>query len=142
MTFWFSNKIWKALLIESETALSSPRSELEQSQETLATLLFENLRMLLEDAYFQKSQTDELLKDEKKVIEGLEKEILSMNTSIEAKDLSSVEEVMDELRMLSNERDHLRSEIVALNDKLEMASALADENEAIAVEARQVWFSI
>ncbi|XP_039128058.1 kinesin-like protein KIN-12E isoform X2 [Dioscorea cayenensis subsp. rotundata] len=130
----------EARLIESETALSSTRSELEQSQETLATLSYENsrLRMLLEDAYFQKSQTDELLKDEKKVIEGLEKEILSMNTSIEAKDLSSVEEVMDELRMLSNERDHLRAEIVALNDKLEMASALADENEAIAVEARQV----
>ncbi|KAH7676329.1 Plus-end-directed kinesin ATPase protein [Dioscorea alata] len=126
-------------LIESETTLSSTRSELERSQETLATLSYENsrLRMLLEDAYFQKSQTDELLKDEKKVIEGLEKEILSINASIEAKDLSSVEEVMDELRVLSNERDHLRAEIVALNDKLEMASALADENEAIAVEARQ-----
>ncbi|KAM0954567.1 putative plus-end-directed kinesin ATPase [Dioscorea sansibarensis] len=130
----------EARLIESETALSSTRSELEQSQETLASLSYENsrLRLLLEDAYFEKSQTDELLKDGKMVIEDLEREILSINASIEAKVLSSVEEVMDELRILSNERDHLRAEIVALNDKLEMTSALADENEAIAVQARQV----
>ncbi|KAJ0979998.1 hypothetical protein J5N97_015472 [Dioscorea zingiberensis] len=130
----------EARLMESETALSSSRSELEQSQETLAKLSYENSRLslLLEDAYFQKSQTDELLEDEKKLTEGLESEILSIKASIDRKVLCSVEEVMDELRMLSEERDHLQAEIVGLKDKLEMTSALADENEAIAVEARQV----
>lgn len=124
-----------------ETQLAGNEAELFSSKSELEQLEVENskLKLLLEDAYFKKSQTEELLEEKMKVIEGLQSKILSSNSSFGGHAISSAEEIMNRLRRVSSERDHLQSEIVDLNDRLEMASALADENEAIAIEARQVF---
>ncbi|XP_017696808.2 kinesin-like protein KIN-12E isoform X2 [Phoenix dactylifera] len=122
----------EAQLAESEAALSSSKSELEQAQKLCVMLTNENteLRLQLEDEHIRNTQTEELLEEKRKVIDGLEREILSNN--------SSVEGILDDLRRVSNDRNHLQAEIVYLNDKLDMAMTLVDEKEAIAVEACQV----
>nr|XP_019705878.1 kinesin-like protein KIN-12E isoform X1 [Elaeis guineensis] len=122
----------EAQLAESEAALSSSKSELEQAQKLCVMLTNENteLRLLLEDEHIRNTQTEELLEEKRTVIDGLERQILSNN--------SSVEGILDNLTRVSNERNHFQAEIVYLNDKLDMAMTLVDEKEAIAVEAHQV----
>ena len=127
-------------LSDAENALLISNSNLDQAKETIDSLLDENaeMRMLLKDLYLKKAEAEERLEEQKEVVKGLEKEILHLNYSLEKDLLSSVEGIEEDLRKVTSERDELREEIFSLNDKLEMAHALADENEAIAVEARQV----
>lgn len=127
-------------LAERETALSSSKSQLEQAKEALDMFSNENteLRLLLEDLYVKKTDVEELLDEKMKVVKDLEKEILRLATSIEERILSSIQEIEENLCRVTSERDQLQAEVISLNDKFEMANALADENEAIAVEARQV----
>ncbi|MQM04403.1 hypothetical protein Taro_037205 [Colocasia esculenta] len=126
-------------LADSESALSSLRSELKDTKCALSMLVKENekLVLLLEDVNREKMDAEEQLKDQEKLIMNLEREILCLNASVEERIFSSVEEIAEELRLVSDERDHLQKEIVNLNEKLDMTSALADENEAVAIEARQ-----
>ncbi|XVF38949.1 hypothetical protein REPUB_Repub20aG0147000 [Reevesia pubescens] len=126
-------------LSDAENALLISNSNLEQAKETIDFLLDENdeMRMLLKDLYLKKAEAEEQLEEQMEVVKGLEKEILHLNYSMEEDLLSSVEGVEEDLRKVTGERDELREEILSLIDKLEMARALADENEAIAVEARQ-----
>lgn len=72
------------------------------------------------------------------MIKNLEEEILQLIASTDRKFISSVEGTKTNMRRLTSERDQLLEEVQSLTEKLEMAYALADENEAIAVEARQV----
>ncbi|KAH9766437.1 kinesin-like protein KIN-12C [Citrus sinensis] len=142
-----------------EASLTDTENALVIAKGTIDTLSDQNadLRVLLKDLYLKKSEAEEHLEEQKEVITGLEKEILHRTsedkrllTSVEsiAEDLrivtsdrdklcEEVESVEEELRKVSKERDKLWEEICSLNDKLAMAYALADENEAIAVEARQ-----
>ncbi|GAY35576.1 hypothetical protein CUMW_017130 [Citrus unshiu] len=142
-----------------EASLTDTENALVIAKGTIDTLSDQNadLRVLLKDLYLKKSEAEEHLEEQKEVITGLEKEILhrtsedkKLLTSVEsiAEDLrivtsdrdklcEEVESVEEELRKVSKERDKLWEEICSLNDKLAMAYALADENEAIAVEARQ-----
>lgn len=131
-------------LADRETALSSSKSELEQAKEALDMLSNDNaeLRLLLEDLYIKKTDAKEQLEEKVKVVQDLEKEILRLTTSTEERILSSTQEIEDTLCRVTDERDQLHAEVMSLNDKLEMANAVADENEAIAVEARQVEFKM
>ncbi|GMJ08360.1 hypothetical protein HRI_004505200 [Hibiscus trionum] len=126
-------------LNDAESALLISNSNLEQAKETINSLLDENadMRMLLKDLYHKKAEAEEGLEEQKEVVKGLEKEILNLNYSLEKDLLSAVEGVEEDLRKVASERDELREEIFSLKDQLEMVRALADENEAIAVEARQ-----
>ncbi|GAY35574.1 hypothetical protein CUMW_017130 [Citrus unshiu] len=123
-----------------EASLTDTENALVIAKGTIDTLSDQNadLRVLLKDLYLKKSEAEEHLEEQKEVITGLEKEILH-RTSEDKKDklCEEVESVEEELRKVSKERDKLWEEICSLNDKLAMAYALADENEAIAVEARQ-----
>ncbi|KAF9619035.1 hypothetical protein IFM89_004379 [Coptis chinensis] len=133
------HRILKAQVADSEAAISISNSKVERANKTIDLLSNKNsdLMSVLEDLYVQKTTIEEELKEEKEVVKGLEKEILSISSSVEDKVLSSVEDIEGELRRVIGERDHLREEVVSLYDRLEMQNALADENEAIAVEARQ-----
>ncbi|XVE82347.1 hypothetical protein DITRI_Ditri15bG0141200 [Diplodiscus trichospermus] len=124
---------------DAENALLISNSNLEQAKETINCVLDENaeMRMILKDLYIKKAEAEERLEEQNEVVKGLEKEILHLNYSLEKDLLSSVEGIEEDLRKATSDRDELREEIFSLNDKLEMARALADENEAIAVEARQ-----
>ena len=134
------NRKLEGHLADTENALSISISDLEQAKESLDNLSDQNseLRVLLKDLYIKKSEAEDQLEEQKDVIKGLEKEILRLTTSVEKKLLSSVEDIEDKLSRVIDERDGLYEEVCSLKDKLEMAYALADENEAIAVEARQV----
>ncbi|XP_031256347.1 kinesin-like protein KIN-12C [Pistacia vera] len=155
----FQHRKLETSLRDTENALLVSNSNLEEAKETVDTLSEQNadLRMLLKDLYLKKSEAEEQLEEQKEVVKGLEKEILR-RTSEDKKLLSSVqgitedlrevtsdrdklreeiESIEEELRRVNSERDELREEVRSLNDKAEMAYALADENEALAVEARQ-----
>ncbi|KAM3708012.1 hypothetical protein ACJW31_02G067300 [Castanea mollissima] len=126
-------------LADTEKALLISNSDLEQAKEMIDSYSDQNaeLKVLLKDFYLKKSETEELLDEQKQVVKGLEKEILHLTSSAEQKSISLVRCVEDDLRRVISERDQLYEEVQSLNDKLEMAYAFADEKEAIAVEARQ-----
>ncbi|KAK2420177.1 protein DETOXIFICATION 46, chloroplastic [Trifolium repens] len=71
------------------------------------------------------------------VIKGMENEIASLTASLENQSLSLFQSIEDELNQVMMVRDQLYEKVHALNDKLEMVYSLVDENEAIAMEARQ-----
>ncbi|GAV71636.1 Kinesin domain-containing protein/Kinesin-relat_1 domain-containing protein [Cephalotus follicularis] len=126
-------------LTDTENALFISNSDLEQARETIDTLIDQNIefKLLIKDLYFRQSESEEQLDGQKEVVKGLEKENFHLTSSVEKNIISSVEGIEEDLRKVVSERDQLHSEVRTLNDKLEMACALADENEAIAVEARQ-----
>ncbi|CAN1806259.1 Kinesin-like protein KIN-12C [Linum perenne] len=124
-------------MVDLEEALMIANSDLEQAKDTIENLSDNNaeLRMILKDLYLSKSEAEERLAEEKEVVKGLEEEILHLTFSTESR--LCYEGLQEDLRKMTCERDHLREEINSLNDKLEVAYGLADENEAIAVEAQQ-----
>lgn len=125
---------------EAEAAICISSSELDKAREMIVMLSDQNadLRMVLKDLYFNKTEVEEQLEEQKEAVKGFEKEILRLTSPVKKKFLSSVEDIEDELSRVTSERDQLREEVYCMADKLEMAHALADENEAVAVEARQV----
>ncbi|XP_057475426.1 kinesin-like protein KIN-12C isoform X2 [Actinidia eriantha] len=126
-------------LADTETSLFISNSDLEQAKGTIDILSAQitELRVLSKDLYFRKSEVEEQLEEQSEVVKSLEKEVLRMNSSAEKKILSSMEDLEDDLRRVTIERDQLQEQAGSLQDRLEMAYSLADENEAIAVEARQ-----
>ncbi|KAK9289237.1 hypothetical protein L1049_017711 [Liquidambar formosana] len=117
------HKKLEGYLADGETALYISNSELEQAKEKIDMLSDQNadLRVLLKDLYIKKSEAEEQLEEQKEVVRGLEKEILRLPSTVEEKLLFSVEDIEDNLRRVTSERDQLN----------------ADENEALAVEAHQ-----
>ncbi|GJR14355.1 kinesin-like protein KIN-12C [Tanacetum coccineum] len=126
-------------LSDTEAALSATKSCLQNSEETVEALSYQNaeLRSLLEDLYLKKSETEKQLEEQKEKVKALENEIHCIASSNQEQFLFSLEGITDDLKRISNERDELCEQINSLQDRLEMAYAIADENEAIAVEARQ-----
>ncbi|KAK3190165.1 hypothetical protein Dsin_029726 [Dipteronia sinensis] len=145
-------------LADTENALLISSSDLELAKESIDALYDQNaeLRVLLKDIYLKNSAAEDQLEEQKEVVKGLEKEILHL-TSVDEKLLSSVESVEEDLRKVTadrdklheeiesveedlrkvtSERDNLYEEVCSLNSMLEMTYALADEKEAVAVEAR------
>ncbi|PIA37973.1 hypothetical protein AQUCO_02900076v1 [Aquilegia coerulea] len=126
-------------LVDCNVAICISNSKLEQANETMEMLSKKNSDLVIEidNLKIKKNIVEEQLEEQKDVVKGLEKEILRLASSIEENEISSIEDIEDDLRRVTAERDHLQEEVVSLNDRLEMAKALADEKEAIAVEARQ-----
>jgi kinesin family member 15 len=136
-------KTQKALeeeLDENGARLIMLRSELEKSQNLSSSLLSENkdLRVKLEEETLKNNETKVLLEDKVRVIDGLESQILLLNGSEVGQLMSDIEELNNSIKMVSSAKENLQAEILQLRDKLEMAMALAEENEAAAIEARQV----
>lgn len=111
---------------EAQSALFSSHSDLLEARRKLEILSKENaeLRELLEDIYLKKSETEEGLREQMKAVEMLEKEIILLTSSTD--------------NQVNGEKIQLLEQVRSLQDKLDIACALANENEAIAVEARQV----
>ncbi|KAK2647075.1 hypothetical protein Ddye_022270 [Dipteronia dyeriana] len=146
-------------LADTENALLVSSSDLELAKESIDALYDQNaeLRVLLKDIYLKNSAAEDQLEEQKEVVKGLEKEILHL-TLVDEKLLSSIESVEEDLRKVTadrdklheeiesveedlrkvtSERDNLYEEVCSLNSMLEMTYALANEKEAVAVEARQ-----
>ncbi|KAH6808567.1 phragmoplast orienting kinesin 1 [Perilla frutescens var. frutescens] len=126
-------------LSEAEQALFSSNSELNQTKGTLNALSDQNITLkdLLQDLYLKNSEAEQLLEDQRKAITSLEKEIVRLTSLQDKQSVRSVEDYEGALTEVTAERDLLLEKLTSLQDKLDMASALADENQAIATEARQ-----
>ncbi|CAA6653923.1 unnamed protein product [Spirodela intermedia] len=101
---------------DTKAALASSRSKSMESKDLSTAFLKEKSNL---NGQLEKMDAERRLKDQERIIESLEKEICR------------------ELRLVCDERDRLQDDILHLTEKLEMARAMADENEAVAVEARQ-----
>ncbi|XP_056168163.1 kinesin-like protein KIN-12C isoform X2 [Syzygium oleosum] len=129
----------ESLLADTEKALQGKISEIEQAKDMMDALSEQNdeLTTLLKDLYVRKSEAEKQLDEQREVVKGLEEEILHLTSTMERKVLFSVESIQDDLKLVVRERDQLREQVGSLTSKLELAYSLADENEAIAIEARQ-----
>ncbi|KAI3686992.1 hypothetical protein L1987_80682 [Smallanthus sonchifolius] len=129
----------ESCLIDTEAALSASKSCLQHSEETVDALSYQNaeLRSLLEDLYLKNSETEKQLEEHKEMVKTLENEIHCTTSSTQEHFLFSLEGITDDLKRVSVERDQLCEQVESLQDRLQMAYAIADEKEAIAVEARQ-----
>ncbi|KAK4493424.1 hypothetical protein RD792_017674 [Penstemon davidsonii] len=133
------NKNLEGHLTEAERALLNSNSELDQAKGKINILLDQNveLKSLLKDLYLKNSEVEQLLGEHKETIKSLEKEIIRVSSLSEKQVIPSVDDIEDALTRATAERDQLVEKLTSFQDKLDMACALADENQAIAVEARQ-----
>ncbi|VYS57680.1 unnamed protein product [Arabidopsis thaliana] len=125
--------------IDLKTALFTSQSDLEQAKERIQILAEQNdeLRALVSDLCKEKAAAEEGLDEQRDLVNRLEKEILHLTTTAEKQLLSAVKSIKENLKKTSDEKDQIVDEICSLNNKLELAYAIADEKEAIAVEAHQ-----
>ncbi|BAT77004.1 hypothetical protein VIGAN_01508300 [Vigna angularis var. angularis] len=133
------NRKLEGSLVNTEKALTTSQYELKLAKESIEKLSNQNveLRELLKDLYAYKTEAEGKLDEHREVIRGLEKEITNLTASLENQSLSLFESIEDELNQVIIERDQLHEEVCVLTGKLEMAYSLADEKEAIAMEAHQ-----
>lgn len=126
-------------LSEAEEALFNSNSELNQANGTLNVLSEQNIALkdLLQDLYLKNTEAEQVLEDQRKAIKSLEREIVRLSSLQEKLPIRSMEDYEDALTEVTAEKDLLLEKLTSLQDKLDMASALADENRAIAAEARQ-----
>lgn len=132
----------EAHLSEAEKALINSNSELSQAKGTLNVLSAQNIALkdLSQDLYLKNSEAEQLLEDQRYAIQSLEKEIVRLSSLQEKQPVWTVEDYEGALTEVKADRDLLLEKLTSLQDKLDMASALADENQAIAAESRQVTF--
>lgn len=126
---------------EMESALFSSKADLEETRRASDNFSKQNseLRALLEDLCVKKSQTEDELKEQREIVKSLENEILRLTSSAEKQLilLNKDKDTEDDLKRVTGEKNQLLEQLRFLQDKLDMAYSLADENEAIAVQARQ-----
>ncbi|KAL8481206.1 hypothetical protein ACS0TY_027650 [Phlomoides rotata] len=124
----------EGLLFEAEQALSNTNSDLDQAKAALNISSEQNVELkdILKDLYLKNSEAEQLLEDQREAIKSLEKEVILLSSSQEKQS-----DYEDALTQVTVERNQLLEKLTSLQDALDMASALSDENQAIAAEARQ-----
>lgn len=136
-------QIFEAQLQEKIGIISDLELDISRARESLKVLSLENqeLKAYVDDALAAKSSIEEELTERKKKNESLEMDIFEMSNA-----LSQMDDSMDSLKIniseLTDERDRLEVEVLVVKEELEKALACADENEAIATEAQQVFTSL
>nr|XP_024376844.1 kinesin-like protein KIN-12F isoform X2 [Physcomitrium patens] len=125
-----------------ESALASKNNELTMLGEELkstrnsadmAAHKSEELEGHVQDLLGKASVLNEELRRKRAAIEALEAALLTVEDTM----ARCLEEASVDLKELETERDYLLSEIRALTEQVELKQILADEQTAIAVEARQ-----
>ncbi|XP_047329841.1 kinesin-like protein KIN-12C isoform X2 [Impatiens glandulifera] len=122
--------------IKLKSGLTKYVRGLDQAEGRLNFLSEENedLSALVKDLQTKNSEFLNQLVEQSEVVKNLENEILRLTCSADEKSLQSM---MGDLRRITVEREDLQNLVASLQDKLDMACSFADENEAIATEARQ-----
>ncbi|XP_033509839.1 kinesin-like protein KIN-12C isoform X2 [Nicotiana tomentosiformis] len=128
-------------LKEMESDLFASKSDLEETRRESDTFSNQNseLRALLDDLCLKKSQTEDELEEQREIVKSLESEILRLTSSAEKQLIPSMtdKDTEDDLKRVTGEKNQLLEQLRFLQDRLDMACSLADENEAIAVQAHQ-----
>nr|XP_043629351.1 kinesin-like protein KIN-12F [Erigeron canadensis] len=133
------NQFLESQLKEKVTTISMLEAEVSREGELVKSLSSE-IQILTEsakDALKAKETTEVQLIETKKANDSLEIELAHLEpTLVEMRTL--VESRTSDLNSVSSRRDDLHTEVIELRKELEMAQALAEENEAIATEAKQM----
>ena len=74
------------------------------------------------------------LDKKRQMIESLEDELQIVEQNMS----NALEDAMGDLKEVENERDRLQTQVLVLNEQLEMSQAMVDERDAVASEARMV----
>ncbi|XP_026456859.1 kinesin-like protein KIN-12D isoform X2 [Papaver somniferum] len=115
--------------------------EMDLSTERKSHKIIQNenvdLRAQLEDVQVANASIEEELKERGKLQESLEEELFQMENTLGQMN-ALLEGLKNDLNKVTSERDHLNSEVFDWKEKFEAMRALAEENEAISVEARQI----
>ncbi|XP_076945663.1 kinesin-like protein KIN-12D [Bidens hawaiensis] len=134
----------KSKVLESQLkvkAATITMLEADVSRESdLVKSLFSEIEKLTEsvkDALKAKETCEMELLEAKKVNESLEMELVQLES-----DLSEMNKLVElrtvDLKSIGCKRDDLHNQLLEVRKELEMAQALAEENEAIATEAKQM----
>ncbi|WOL05131.1 kinesin-like protein KIN-12F [Canna indica] len=131
-------KMLEAELTEKNHKISNLEFDVAEKLQMINLIAAENseLKSDLKEISSMKSTIEEELKGKAIVVERLEEEILDISTLIGERN-NLFEDLQSGIAKLKQEKDNLDTEVHALKEKLDMAQALADENEAIATEAFQ-----
>ncbi|XP_024960060.1 kinesin-like protein KIN-12D [Cynara cardunculus var. scolymus] len=125
-----NEKVGKISILEADV---SRESELVKSLFSEIQMLTENVK----DALKAKEMTEAELAEVKKANESLEMELVQLETALDEMK-TFVESRTSDYNTVSCKRDALHSELLDVRKELDMAQALAEENEAIATEAKQM----
>ncbi|KAL5984870.1 hypothetical protein ACLOJK_041828 [Asimina triloba] len=132
-------QILEAQLFEKAKRVTALELDLEEVQKSLKLVSHDNLVMKahIEDLLVTENSINGELAEKNKITERLEEEILELSALLRQMN-HSFEDPRSDLGEVSKERDCLVSEALVLKEQLEMAQAVAEENEAIAAEAREM----
>ena len=138
-----NSQMLEAQLQDKIHIISVLELDLSKERESLKLLSSENLELgaCFKESLVQKSSLEEELTEKSKINERLEIELSEMSNALGQMN-DSIESLMSNMNELGSERDLLQVEVHNWKGKLERAQALADENEAIAMEAQQVQASL
>ncbi|GAB4837956.1 hypothetical protein Ancab_027484 [Ancistrocladus abbreviatus] len=119
--------------------MSSLEVDLSKTVESLKMLSNENveLRSYCDKIVAEKSSLERELIEKSKVADSLEVELYKIGKTLDqVSDLN--ETLKSNLNDVSSEKEQLQNQLLIMEEKLETAIALAEENEAIAAEAEQI----
>lgn len=136
------NQMLAAEITEKAGVIEALELDLSRASESRRLLADQNvqLKAQMEAILSSKDSALEELTEKIELLDRLEMEVLEARTLLGQRD-HFLENLQNEVLKLADERDRLGSTIRTLEEQLEMARAIADENEAVSVEARQVGIS-
>ncbi|GMH13425.1 hypothetical protein Nepgr_015266 [Nepenthes gracilis] len=119
--------------------LYSQEMNLSKSSESLKMLTNENMELSfrIEEILAEKSSVEKELIEKRKVADSLEMELCEIGKNLDQLyDLN--ESHKSNLNEVIHEKDQLQNQLLIMEEKLETALALAEQNEAMAAEAQQI----
>lgn len=134
-------QILEAQLQEKTTKISALELDLTKYHERINSLSNKNVELLAgaKDALDERNSMEKELIETRIKIENLEMEVAEMETAL-AQMSETTESLKSNLDTVTCQRDELEGKVLILTKELEMARALAEENEGIAIEAQEVNF--
>ncbi|KAJ7542095.1 hypothetical protein O6H91_10G089700 [Diphasiastrum complanatum] len=142
-----------AKLTERDVELSNAEAEHLRDHKAMHFLV-EELKSLREKVYLSGKECkqdvdildlkercrylEEELESKHHALQILEAELFDFSALSEKKIADSLEDVLQQLNLITQERDQLKAELVHLNEQLEVAHSLLHERETIAAKAEQV----
>lgn len=133
----------KTLELEEAAAelakMSARELDLKNENQRINSLTQDNAELLAisQEAFDARNSMDKELKEARIKIENLELEVAEMDMALVNLN-KTTESLKSNLDTVTGQRDELDSKVYTLTTELEMARSLAEENEAIATEAREV----
>ncbi|KAH7443327.1 hypothetical protein KP509_02G029400 [Ceratopteris richardii] len=105
----------------------------------------ESIQADLEEVIAAKELIQADLDEKERTVEMLEEQVVSLNSMLKKENVFSLDRITKDLNeavrekeLAIKERDELHADMLVLSEQLEMAQQIAEEHEAVAIEARQI----